>query len=209
MLTYIDEGHQYFWNDKRIPGVNEMLSAVGINDFSGIPEDRRESAFHFGDVVHKTCEYHDKGTLEIKSIDELTQGYLRGWIKFINEFDIKFISIEGKEYSKRYGFAGRHDRIGESTRKFMPVRWLIDIKTNISPAKNDDLKLMFYKMLWEENHPELKINGMMTVHLLPDNYKVVAVEKRRFAEIKNDCICIIQFYRLLKKRGIVYDKNKN
>jgi hypothetical protein len=197
MLTYTEEGHQYFWNGKRTSGVNEILIDVGINDFSGIPEDRRESAFHFGNVVHKTCEYYDKCTLDLDSIDDLTQSYLRGWIKFRNEFDIKFTSIEGKEYSQKYNFAGRHDRIFDTT--------ICDIKTNISPAKNDDLKLMMYKILWEENHIE-RIDRMMTVHLIPDNYKIVPVEKKRFSEIKNDCICIVQFHKLKTKRGLLCKK---
>jgi len=202
MLTYIDEGHKYYWDGLNVPGVNEILSTSGISDFSHIPAHKREAGMHFGRVIHKTCELWDKDDLDITWVLEndlnteyKVMPYLKGWIKFVRESGCKIISIEQKLYSKK-GFAGRHDRVI----KLNNVNTLLDIKTYIDSKGGTDLQLAGYEILWNENYPAERIKNRIAVRLTPENYQIVPYRNK---SDKNDFLLALQMYNLLKKRGLL------
>ena len=201
MLTYVDEGHKYYWNGLNVPGVNEILIASGISSFDKIPIYLREAGMHFGTVIHKTCELWDKDDLDLDWVrendlntDYKVQPFLNGWIKFRKESGCKIISIEQMLYSKR-GFAGRLDRV-----IILNDVTLLDIKTYVDSKGGTDLQLAGYSILWDENYPAERIKNRIAVRLTPENYQIVPYRNK---SDKNDFLLALQMYNLRKRRGLI------
>ena len=203
MLTYIDEGHKYYWDGLNVPGVNEILLASGISSFDHIPAHKREAGMHFGKVIHSVCELHDKDDLDLDWVIEndlnteyKVRPYLKGWIKFVRESGCKIISIEQKLYSKKRGFAGRHDRVIILNSLYT----LLDIKTYVDSKGGTDLQLAGYEILWNENYPAERIKNRVAVHLTPVDYQIIPYRNK---SDRNDFLLALQMYNLRKKRGLI------
>lgn len=203
MLTYTDEDHQYRWNGMKVPGVSEILQASGIVNFDHIPIDKREAGMHFGKIVHKVCQYYDEDEHYIEALEETDRDneqkimpYLNGWIKFKRDYNItKFVSIEQKLYSKRYNFAGRHDRI-----MLLNGNIILDIKTYVNSKMGGDLQLAGYSILWDENYPLEKIKERIVVGLGQNDYGITVCKNKsdRF-----DFLVCLQVHNLKSKRGLL------
>ena len=202
MLTYVDEGHKYYWNGLNVPGVNEILIASGISSFDKIPIYLREAGMHFGKVIHKTCELWDNDDLDLDWVIEndlnteyKVQPFLNGWIKFRKESGCKIISIEQMLYSKR-GFAGRLDRVIILN----DVYTLLEIKKYVDSKGGTDLQLAGYSILWDENYPAERIKNRIAVRLTPENYQIVPYRNK---SDRNDFLLALQMYNLRKRRGLI------
>jgi len=124
-IITLDDKHIYHMGDIILPGVTEILNLVGYTDFSKIPLDVLEAAKKIGNEVHSITQKHDENTLKPELLDEPIIPYFKGWTNFIEDFDVKMLSIEEIVHSLKWGYAGKIDRLGTIRGELA----LIDIKT--------------------------------------------------------------------------------
>lgn len=127
-LVFKDETHQYFEDGIEKPSVTKILNELGITDFSGVPPEVLRKAQNFGTAVHAVTEYHDKKSLDFKSVDTPLIPYLEAWQKFVKDYDFRIITIEQKFYCKKYDYCGTIDRVGTIQNR----KTIIDLKSSTS-----------------------------------------------------------------------------
>lgn len=127
-LTFDPVRHEYRFNGLIVPSVTKILEAVGISDFSGIPEYNLEYARIRGTMAHKATALDDMGELDEDSLDPVIIPYVEAWRKFKEEFAFVPLLIEHPIYHPIYGYAGTLDRTGNIENDF-DREILLDIKT--------------------------------------------------------------------------------
>lgn len=116
------ETHEYFFRGRVIPGVSEILRAVGLVETQHYTEEGRE----FGSFLHQ-CVYMDLfGALDVESIPEEYQGRLKAWEKFKRDvsFEPHIELCERAMMHKTLLYAGTPDLVCELNQKTS----LIDLK---------------------------------------------------------------------------------
>lgn len=171
--------HIYKLNGKILPSVTQIIAAAGLSNVN--TEDPAVlAAGLFGKAVHKTCEYYDFGTLDIKTVDDAIIPYLDAWKKFLRENAVKIYSIERKLYHPSYRFAGTIDRV---------VSWndslaILDIKSSASFPKYLGLQTGAYQMLWNCDNRFARAKQRRAVLLKPDgNYSIDTQTKKTDANV--------------------------
>lgn len=130
-------------------------------------------AAHFGTAVHKAAEYDDLEVLNITKLSLPLWPCLKAWRKFKKDFKIAIEYIEPIVYSKKFGFAGRPDRIA----KIDCIRSLIEIKTRPYKALTDDLQTAAYQGAWNERNPKSRVWRRYLVELKRDGtYQVTMIK---------------------------------
>lgn len=101
--------HEYRFNGRRIAGVTEILSGLGLVDARWFTEYSRER----GGAVHRAAELLVKGQLDWATVDERIRGYVEACAKFLDEASVAIgspaILSEHLVYSRTYGYAGKLD----------------------------------------------------------------------------------------------------
>lgn len=124
-LTFDSETHSYFVDDKKVPGVSDIMQAGGLIDFGKIPEGILAHAAERGTNVHLACEYYDTDSLDYDSVQHEIVPYFNAWVKFCKDFNPEFLMIEQRLYSETYDYAGTIDRVAI----IGGVPYLLDIKS--------------------------------------------------------------------------------
>jgi len=94
MVTFRKDTHEYFINNTKAIGVNELLNHFGIGLVDHIPERYLEPARIFGTAGHLMCQYYFMGCLNEKTLDPKLQPYLIGLKKLCTAHEIIPIDIE-------------------------------------------------------------------------------------------------------------------
>jgi len=87
-LFQFDEAtHTYLFGERRerVPSVTQILSGVGIVDYSYIPAPVLAAAADRGTRAHKACEYLLQDDLDWNSLTDDIVGYVTGCKKFLDE----------------------------------------------------------------------------------------------------------------------------
>lgn len=141
MLEFDSEKHQYFWNGKRVPGVNQILQELGLaKDFSRVDTFYRDR----GIATHKALELYIKGTLDQDSLDPVIVPYFKQGKEWFDKNRNTFrsnpeVKTEVMVYHEEYGFAGTMDLI---------IDKIYDWKATKEVTKDTELKASLYKLLW-------------------------------------------------------------
>lgn len=197
MITLDKEKHIYTVDGKVVPGVSEVLSAAGMIDLWGIPVFALEAARKLGTAAHLACEYYDDKILKKSTLDIFLRPYLDGWIKFKADHCIEILEgIEVKGYSRKWGFAGTLDRVAAIKGKLI----LIDIKTSAVLHPTVGPQLAAYKIIWEENNPDQRINQRWAVQLTPGDYKINCCKDNYDESV---FISALQVYKFRKKNNLL------
>lgn len=194
-LEFNHETHQYFVDGRELPSVTTVLKPLSSID--KIPADVLARAAQFGQHVHTATEYHDKGTLELETLDGNLAPYVRGWEKFRVAHHLDdFTMIERRVFSLKYGYAGTLDRLGVWMIGKKKRAAIFDIKTGvISPTFGPQLAA--YAKAIEEMY-NLKIDRRFTVQLNPNNFKLIPhIDKQDF-NIFMSCLNVYKFNRDFK-----------
>jgi len=143
--AFDEEKHVYYIDDKKVPGVNEILKKVGITrEYAGVDSFYRER----GIAAHKAIEYLTNGELDEHSLDPILKPYVdgfKGW--WSDELQSAPRISEPRLYSKKYGFCGTIDLIvGEQ---------IIDYKCSKDPDPASEIQGLFYQQLVYENYGQL------------------------------------------------------
>lgn len=150
MLTFDVASHKYFFEGRPVPGVNEILTSLNLQENRGSEVDMLR-----GTYVHKACELHDNGVLDELNLDPFIKPYLDGWKRFRREICVEGFTPLATElmlYSK-YGYAGRLDCYGPIGQ----IPTVIDIKTG-EPGWITGMKLAAYEQLIRENETTIGIS---------------------------------------------------
>jgi len=126
-LEYNHKEHTYFYKDKEVSGVTNILNCAGLSDFSYIDDEILTRSMDFGTKVHILTEFDD--TKRLGNYDPKLEPSLKAWRKFKEDFKVKIIPeyIELKVFSKKYFYAGTLDRLVLVRGNY----FLIDIKTGV------------------------------------------------------------------------------
>jgi hypothetical protein len=119
--------HIYSLNGVAVPSVTQILSDVGIVDYSQIPDGIRVMALERGRQVHLITQFFDEN--DLGRFDPKLAGYLDAWKRFREETGFVPELIEHQVYNEVWDFAGTLDRTGVMA----GARCLADIKTGIVP----------------------------------------------------------------------------
>jgi hypothetical protein len=165
--------HTYYYDGKVIPGVSGIIEAGGLSDFSMIPSATLAAAQEFGTNVHKTCEAYDKGILDEPRLAEnpLTVPLiprLEGYKKFLRDCQPEVVANECSVCSLAWWFAGTLDRIFRINNKLM----LFDLKSPSSIRPAAKIQTAFYRIAWNERHPDMVVNQRAVLQVLDYDYRI-------------------------------------
>lgn len=148
--------HIYTLNGKVVPGVSEIMKAVGLTkDWSGVDTFYRDR----GTVVHACISMFLKGTLDESTIDPSAVPYFEEFKAWWSQNKQPWIASEISLYSEKYGFAGTID--------FVTEKVIYDFKCTKSPEHfTNEIQGAFYRVLVQEN---LKLDLPFGILQLPGN----------------------------------------
>jgi hypothetical protein len=104
-ITFLEEGHRYFWRDRELPSVTKILESPRRWRY---PEGYSER----GASVHRMVTLYMQTILDEQGLDSKWQGYLAALKKFLSA--IGSYQVEGVEEvvgDPDLGFAGRRDLV--------------------------------------------------------------------------------------------------
>lgn len=188
MLTFDEVGHKYLWKGRPVPGVNEILTELNMQESWGSETDMLR-----GTWVHQACQCYDDGTLDQWEFDPVILAYLEGWKKFIVEQRF-IVGMNEKTLRSEYGYAGRLDRCGMRSSDHT----VVDIKTG-EPGWITGLKLAGYEQLVrEEIRQPGRIYKRLAVQLYDDGtYKLHWYANRKDKDLFLSCVSLYHY----KKNG--------
>jgi len=153
--------HAYTLDGVRLPGVTEILEAVGVTDFSKVPAHYLDAAKARGTRVHRICELWDLGKLNREALTLEDMGYLLAWRRFRKARPCGWDEIEKPMFSPGHRYAGTPDRFGGGV--------LVDIKTG-GATRAHHIQTAAYSQLIRERfglRASAKISRVV-VYLSPD-----------------------------------------
>ena len=126
MISFRESDHSYWLNNVRVPGVNEIIEAVGLTDPAA---KKNYTPFHAarGKALHKATYLHDMGVLDESTIDPEIVGYFEAYQLFIAECKPTWLQYELTVFNKELFYAGTLDRLGDF--HFRRDTFVLDIKT--------------------------------------------------------------------------------
>jgi hypothetical protein len=170
-LTFDEERHVYLLDGAVLPSVTTIISP--LVDLSAIDPDILERARMFGTAVHMTAELHDKGILDMSTVDAPLMPYLEAWQRFMRECGWQNEEIEGRVVHPVYRYAGTFDRVGTINKRGRRVRGILDIKTGSEVGDSVGVQLAAYQNAYNYQHPTAKTITRWSVRLTEDRkYKL-------------------------------------
>jgi hypothetical protein len=152
-LRFDEDTHTYMVKDREVPSVTTIIEDVIryqekfeklVSD--GVMSKPDLSVYAaFGSAVHKACELHIKGNLDMDNLDPDLKAPLDAFVKFIDDTKFELIESEQRRYSEEYWFAGTYDLYGVLRGK----KTIIDIKTG-REGKQHHLQTAAYAILRDE-----------------------------------------------------------
>lgn len=172
--------------------LSEKTVSVRTKELSGARYAVKDAAANRGTQVHVIAEKLVTGA-RVAVPDELA-GHVESYVKFLDEFDVRPILVEGLIWSPTHNYCGTLDLIADLLDPDDPepdpdlrrrARWLLDIKTNRSGIFGETaLQLAAYRYadVWidednddaEVDMPEVERVG--AIHVRANGYSLVPVE---------------------------------
>jgi len=167
VLVYNEETHTYTLNGVELPSVTQIITSIGLVDYSMANKDLLEYKADIGRKVHRTIELYDNNELDDSELHPLLKNYLEQWKKFKKDFGLHIIESEIKMFHPIYKYAGTIDVLGRIDDYYV----IIDIKSGGEiPAHS--IQTSAYKEMIEKN-TKIKIRRRFAVYLTEENYNVV------------------------------------
>ena len=141
-LKFVEDDHTYWWGDRRLPSVTQVLQSAGLVDTTFFNE---EAAVR-GTYVHRAAELLDGGNLDEETIDPVVAPYLEAYQKFLKMYGPKWSAIETRLADPDTGFAGTVDRVGTLGVGKSRKLYVVDLKSG-SPAPFHAIQIAWYSAL--------------------------------------------------------------
>jgi len=183
MVTFRKDTHEYFINNTKAIGVNELLNHFGIGLVDHIPERYLEPARIFGTAGHLMCQYYFMGCLNEKTLDPKLQPYLIGLKKLCTAHEIIPIDIEKPICFETLLVAGTPDLVC----LFDGVKSVLDYKFVKKVQKSSHLSTGGYRYLVNSivKEPEELVRQVKIIHMLPGECKIVDVNEDTESQFEN------------------------
>jgi len=166
-LTFNEETHTYKLNGVELPSVTQIITSIGLVDYSMVNKDLLDYKADIGRKIHKTIELYDNKELDNSELHPLLRNYLEQWRKFKKDFRLHTIESEIRMFHPAYKYAGTIDKLGRIDDYYV----ILDIKSGgISPSHS--IQTSAYKEMLEKN-TQIKIKKRFAVYLTEENYTVV------------------------------------
>lgn len=152
MLTFDEQGHQYFYDGKPVVNVTRVLSV--LTDYSHIDPEKLRIAQEKGTAVHKTVELWCKGDLDEETLPEWLKPVLAKWIEFVGQTGFKVIESEKMLWHPVFHYAGMCDLFGYMAH--YKKHALIDLKRSFFAGQAIGLQLSAYLLAYAEENKEAR-----------------------------------------------------
>jgi hypothetical protein len=152
----------------KIPRVTEIIAAM-------FPERWKPDPWYLerGTLIHKACELHDTGELDIDSLDPQILPRVKAYWRFLDETEFRVELIEKRFTHSKYFYAGMVDRTGKLNGKMV----LLDLKSGVQ-SETDKLQAGAYLGLLDD--AKSSVNAAFDLYLKEDgSYRLIEVEKPR------------------------------
>ena len=152
-LLFNPDTHEYHVNGIRLPSVSQVLNtwiltySGYVNTITGVVIDKEvfEASGDFGTAIHLAIKYLFTTGLNWDGLDPALIPPLKQFEQWRKDINLKLIFCEHSMFSKRYGYAGTPDIIGEADGKI-----LVDVKTG--DYGQGAAQLAGYEQLYNENY---------------------------------------------------------
>lgn len=125
-LTFEEKTHTYTLNGIAIPSVTTVMKPLSDDTYGSIDKEVLNRAAARGTAVHNAIEnYLNFG---VEDISSEYRGYFEGFLRWMQEHDVKPIGTEIRLYHKGLLYAGTTDLVAEVDGKIT----LVDYKTSAS-----------------------------------------------------------------------------
>jgi hypothetical protein len=131
-LTFRTDDHSYWLGTRRLPSVTQVLSDVGVADFSAphFSDDVKER----GSIIHQMIALDVEEQLDDASVTDELRPYLEGWRLFLSESHAAIEFWEQPICDPELGYAGRLDGIVVLPQAGATRRTVIDVKRALYPS---------------------------------------------------------------------------
>lgn len=161
-LVYTEEPHGYLWKGEPKPYVSGILADLGLKpDFSRVDPGILRHKTEIGKGAHLAIKYHNKGTLDIESVDPEIKPYFQAYLSFLQISKAEIISFETPQYSELHDFACTPDLVMKLNDRIV----LIDAKTTAVIDPSVEYQLWFQEIAWNENNKNTPAEARFTLHL--------------------------------------------
>ncbi|MGE4302191.1 MAG: hypothetical protein AB7F40_11395 [Victivallaceae bacterium] len=187
---YIEETHQYFSDDRELPSVTTIISAVGLNPLLDVVSaETLRVAAERGRIVHQYADWHEGGILDETSIDPELAGYFGGYLAARDHGELPFPAVrECRLFCTKWGYAGTLDQLIDGD-------WINDIKTG-QRGEEHGLQLSAYWLACVGNLND-KPRRLTCTYLTRDgNYEV-----RDYEYVPLQWLTVLNFYKILANMG--------
>ena len=175
-INFLDERFYTKDNENFYPSVTHILDVYPkgfgfvqwLKDMGNNADDVVKRAAEQGSKIHDAIDRYLQGEkLEWASAENKEYYNLNEWmmiLKFVEFWTIykpEVIANEEQMLSESLGFGGTIDLVCKMNGQI----WLIDHKSGNSLHKSHELQLSAYAMMWNEQHPQQKIERTAIMHL--------------------------------------------
>jgi hypothetical protein len=135
--------HSYTVDGLKVPSVTQILSAVGLSDYSRVPKNVLEEASVRGSAVHRIIEMSDMG--QLIECPEWARGYLSAWERFLIEKSVCILECETIIFNEKLRYAGTLDRVALVSGK----TYILEIKTTQEEMRGHQIQTAGYKLAYK------------------------------------------------------------
>lgn len=128
------------------PSVTQILHEAGLVGYEGVPMLLLEEAAERGKFIHHLTELIDADMM-IDEIPAGVEGYIEGYLNFLEDNDVEWTHSEHRVESKVYRYIGHLDRAGKLNEHDYCI---VDIKCVASVLDSTALQTMGYAMAMHE-----------------------------------------------------------
>jgi hypothetical protein len=190
-LTLNEETHTYTDATGAVwPGVTSILGE--LTDFSHVPADTLEYARQLGTAVHDATEYHDRGTLDLESVDSAVMPYLVAYWSFLDHEKPEVLGIEELVWHSGERYAGKLDRrmVLRGRRSILDVKTPKDVRKALVGPQTAAYLRAFNRMLYlGQAWPDMADQSAGAVAARKEaaaQYEAEKYERRYALQLKHD-----------------------
>lgn len=111
VLEFDEATHRYFVDGCEFHSITTVIDALGLVDFSAIPQSDLEFYKARGTALHQAAWFSDDGDLNEETIDPVVRPRLDAWQKFRRDLPFEIVASEERRFDRAYGYAGTPDRL--------------------------------------------------------------------------------------------------
>lgn len=150
-LVFDEARHAYTLDGVPVPGVTTALKVVSSADYAMVDPEVLERAAALGTAVHKLIELDCRGVLAVDQLDPQLVPYFHHWRGFLATSGFKPLASELRVASRRYGYAGTLDLLGELNGGLA----LVDAKRVVRVMRSTGPQTAGYEVALREWRPDL------------------------------------------------------